>query len=197
MFFLFLKVAFSHRADSDFRFSVPHTQHNAKLTPFPACAALPSLTRSLAVTNDDEYQQQRQWQCGAHPSSTSITNSNHNHNHIHNHNRKRRIHSSTSLSPSIHIHIHINIHINSSRIALLADPSPSTPSHTPLLLLQENKTLLATRAGLLPTLLPVLRFIAHSNSLFAILEGAARFAAIVSQVQTRYCPPSSVLIHHR
>jgi hypothetical protein len=36
--------------------------------------------------------------------------------------------------------------------------------------------------------------IAHSNALFAILEGAARFAAIVSQVQTRYYALSSVHI---
>ena len=80
---------------------------------------------------------------------------------------------------------------------MLADPSISTPNHTPPLLLQENKTQLATHAGLLLTLLPVLRFIAHSNSLFAILEGAARFAAIVPQVQKRYYPPSSVHIRPR
>jgi hypothetical protein len=125
-------VAFSHRADADeasqrpFGFGSAHT--NAKLSPFPAAAALV------------RCRLQRPWQCGLHPCSTSISNSSSS-NHNHNHNRKR-IPRSTSPSPNTN---------SSSRTALLADPFPSTLSRIPLLPLPENRTQLATHAGLLPT----------------------------------------------
>ena len=108
-----------------FGFGSAHT--NAKLSPFPAAAALA------------HFRLQRPWQCGAHPFSTSSSN-----NSNHNHNRKR-IPRSTSPSPNTN---------SSNRTALPVDPFPSTLSHIPLPPLQENRTRLATHAGLLPTRLP-------------------------------------------
>jgi len=75
-------------------------------------------------------------------------------------------------------------------------PSIRSPRHSAIYLCPPYKK---TEHGLRPMqvcfpLVSRVALIAHSNSLFAILEGAARSAAIVSQVQTRYYPLSSVRV---
>jgi len=72
------------------------------------------------------------------------------------------------------------------------------PRHSAVYLRSSHKK---TEHGLRPmqvcsSPLPALRFIADPNPLFAILEGAARFAATVPQAQTRYYPSSFVYIPH-